>query len=733
MLFSLSWLGEYVELPADPAVVAERLTFAGFNVDSVAQGGAEDGGAGEAGAGEAGDVGHVGHVGHVVFDVEVTTNRPDCMNHVGLARELAVLFERPLRPPAVEAAEAIGPAAAVAVEIEDFDECPRFVALVIEGVRVGPSPAWLVRRLASIGQRSVNNVVDVTNFVLWETGQPMHAYDLDRLAGARLVVRRARPGERLMTLDGVERALDPEVLVIADAERPVGLAGVMGGRDSEVAAGTSRLLLEAAHFERRRVRLAAKRFGLHTDASHRFERGADLEACRAAADRAAALIAEIAGGRAVAGAVDRRVAPPPPRRGRLELARLNAFAGAELEGPAVERWLRGLGFAPELVAAAEMPPAAAASGPQGPRPKASGLAWEATVPSWRWFDFEPRLDGRVYEADLFEEALRIHGLDRIPSALPALPGSDGPRTERQRVRERVGRFLAGVGFAEAINFAWNDPQAAARLPVLRPELSPLALVNPLSERAAEMRRSLLANLVESARSNQRRGAAAVRLFEIGNVFFRKAEASPDSPLPLEEEHVALVCGGKVGLPWDREVALDLFDLEGVVEGLAATLGVTLDARPAPAAATPGMLAGSAAKLLGGAGEVVGLLGRLEEGEGFPLYACELRLAAFEGGGGSRRLVVPSRYPGINADLTLTHALNVSWREIAAAISAARPPELVGFALKARYQGEGVPAGAVNTTIAFSYNAGDRSMTQDEVNERQLALASELIRRFGWKG
>jgi phenylalanyl-tRNA synthetase beta chain len=746
MLFSRAWLGEYVELPADAAVVAERLTFAGFNVDSVAavgKGGvAGNGGAagngGVAGNGGAAGKGGAEDAGDVVFDVDVTTNRPDCMNHLGLARELAVLFERPLRPPpglaeraggddrqgtaaANEAVAAAELAAAAAVEIEDPAECPRFVARVVEGVRVGPSPPWLVKRLAAIGQRSINNVVDVTNFVLWEMGQPMHAYDLDRLAGARLVVRRARPGERLVTLDGVERALDPELLVIADGERPVGLAGVMGGRDSEVAGDTARLLLESAHFERRRVRLAAKRLGLHTDASHRFERGVDLEACRAAADRAAALIVEIAGGRALAGAVDRRAPPPPPRRGRLELARLNAFAGAEVEGAAVERWLRGLGFAPE----------------PAPWP---GAAWEATVPSWRWFDFEPRPDGRVYEADLFEEVLRIHGLDSIPAALPALAGSDGPPTRRQRVRERVRRFVAGVGFAEAINFAWEDPQAAARLPVLRPELAPLALLNPLSERAAVMRRSLLANLVESARFNQHRGAAAVRLFEIGSVFYRQAEeegsgggAGEVPRLPLEEEHVALVCGGRVGLPWDREVALDLFDLKGVVEGLAATLGVRLEARPAPPGRMPGMLAGSAAEVLDAGGEVVGALGRLEESEGFPLYACELRLAALEGGERSRRLVVPSRFPGINADFTLTHALGVSWREIEAAIEAARPPELVELTLKARYQGEGVPAGAVNTTITFSYNAGDRSMTQDEVNERQLALAAELSRRFGWQG
>jgi phenylalanyl-tRNA synthetase beta chain len=751
MLFARDWLAEYVELPAADGPLAERLTFAGFNVDAVRQA-PEEGGGG------------------TVLDVDVTTNRPDCMNHLGLARELAVLFDRPLGTPPALRREAAPAAAAgggrgrsgeggaggeggeggqeggqedparlagvVAVEVEDPADCPRYVARVVEGVRVGASPRWLVRRLASIGQRSVNNVVDVTNFVLWEAGQPLHAFDLDRLAGARVVVRRARPGERLVTLDGVPRELDPEVLVIADAERPVGLAGVMGGRDSEVTEGTTRVLIESGHFDRRRVRLTARRLGMHTDASHRFERGADLEACRIAADRAAELIAELAGGRVVAGAADCCAAPPPPRRGRLELGRLNAFAGAEMAAADVERWLAGLGFAPAAATAiASVPvPGTATASAAAPGTAAAAApapaAWEATVPSWRWFDFEPAPDGRVYEADLFEEVLRIHGLDRIPAALPALAGSDGPRTERQRVRERVRRFLAGVGFAEAINFAFEDPRAAAGLPTLRPGAAPLALRNPLSERQSAMRRSLLANLLDSARFNQRRGAAAVRLFEIGTAFFARAAGSEGGPLPVEEEHVAMVCGGTVGLPWDREVTLDLFDLKGAVEGLAGALGVCLLARPA---ALPGMAAGGAAELLDGGGAVVGVLGQIEQEEGFALFACELRLAALEGdGGASRPLELPSRFPGIDADLTLTHPASVRWRDLETAIAALRPPELAGFALKVRYQGEGVPAGAVNTTLAFSYNAQDRSLTQDEVNQRQLALAAELTRRFGWK-
>jgi phenylalanyl-tRNA synthetase beta chain len=374
------------------------------------------------------------------------------------------------------------------------------------------------------------------------------------------------------------------------------------------------------------------------------------------------------------------------------------------------------------------------------QPIAEAAAWDVTVPSWRWFDFEPRPDGRVYEADFFEEVIRIHGFAGIPAALPALAGSDGPATERQRVRQRTRTFLAGLGYAEAINFGFDDPKAAANLPSLRPGLEPLLLANPLSEHHRAMRQSLLANLLASARFNQRRGAAAVRLFEVGTVFYRRGAMSPGAApvnphdrtaeLPDEQEQVALICGGKVGQPWDREVALDLFDLKGAVEALAETLGVRLTARSAE---LTGLLVGSAAELLDDAGRVVGICGRLAEEEGYPLYVAEVALAALAGGAAVHALSLPPRVPGIAADLTLTHALRVSWQELEDAIAALRSPELTSFALKIRYQGDGVPEGAVNTTVTFHYNAADRTLTQDVVNERQQALATELNRQFGWKG
>jgi phenylalanyl-tRNA synthetase beta chain len=687
MEFSASWLVEYVDLPADPRELQRRLTDAGFNVEGLSE-----------------------REGDTVLDVEVTTNRPDCMNHFGLAREIAVLYGRPLRrPPAAPAEAAERSADAASIVIEDFEGCPRFTARVVRGVRVGPSPEWLRRRLESIGQRSINNVVDVTNFVLWELGQPLHAYDLAKLAGATLMARWARPGERLVTLDGQQRELDPEVLVIADAERPVGLAGVMGGLESEVTDATRDVLIEGAHFDRRTVRIAGKRFGLHTDAKHRFERGSDPEMCAEAVSRAAALIAEVAGGTALSGVIDvRDGARTWSRRGRLDLAKLDAFAGAKVDPADSERWLTGLGFGVD-------------------RAGGNGV-WSVTVPSWRYFDVQPRPEPphEIYPQDLYEEVLRIYGLDRIPATLPAIPGADAPRPENQIRRERIRGLLAAAGYAEVVTFAFLDPAAEATLPKLRPQAKPIRLANPLSEQYSVLRRSLAPNLVETARFNQRRGLPAVRMFEIATVFFD----NPGGELPDQPEHVGLICGGKLGDPWEREVELDLFDLKGTVEALGAACGVRFDVRPAT---LPDLLQGNAAELLRD-GVVVGCFGRVADEEGYPLYLAELSADALAGGEMTLAVEPPSRFPGISADFTLTHALDLPWSEIDAAISEKpRPANLVSWRLKVRYRGPGVPDGAVNTTISFEYNARERSLTQEEVNAQQLDLNQKLVDRFGWKG
>lgn len=688
MEFSCDWLAQYVDLPALPQELAGRLTAAGLAVEGISAGAA--------------------HGDDTVLDIDVTTNRPDCMNHFGLAREIAVLYGTPLRrPPASPAEGAEKNADAARVTIDDFEGCPRFTGRVVRGVQIGPSPEWLRRRLESIGLRPINNVVDVTNFILWELGQPLHAYDFAKLAAGELIVRRARAGEKLVTLDGVDRELDPEILVIADAERPVGLAGVMGGLESEVTAETRDIFIEGAHFGRQQVRATAKRQGMHTDASHRFERGADPEICGEAVSRAALLIAEIAGGTVLAGVLDiRDTAKSWSRQGRLDLKKLDAFAGAAIDPADSERWLTGLGFGVD---------------------SSQKDVWGITVPSWRYFDFQPRPEPphEVYPQDVYEEVLRVFGLDRIPAALPGIPGADAPRAETLIRRDRVRRQLAASGYTEAVHFAFLDPARDAAFPSLKADAKPIRLANPISEQLSVLRRSIVPSLVDTARFNQRRGLPAVRMFEIANAFY----ARPERGIPDQPEHVGLVCGGRLGSPWEREVELDLFDLKGALDGLFEAFGVRLEARPAE---LTGVLGGNSAELVRG-GEVVGWFGRVAEDGAYPLYAAELATAALAGGDVNLQVDPPSRFPGVSADFTFTHRLETPWAEIERAIRESAPADLVSWQLKDRYRGTGVPEGAVNTTLSFHYNARERSLTQEEVNARQGVLNQDLERRFGWKG
>lgn len=675
MKFSRDWLAQYVELKEDDATLRERLTAVGLAVDAVEK-----------------------RDGDTIFDVDVTANRPDCMNHLGLARELAVLFDRPLLMPQVEIAAAPELAAdACRILVEEPELCPRYAALAIRGVTVGPSPEWLRRKLEAIGSRSINNVVDVTNYVLWETGQPLHAFDLERLAGAEIRVRRARAGETLTTLDGTLRNLDSEILVIADAEVPVGLGGIMGGLDSEVTSATRHVLLESAHFNPATVRRGARKLEMHTDASHRFERGCDPEGCVVAAHRAAALIAELAGGQVLAGEIDVRRPPSPLPVIDLDLERLCRFAGIPIAAGEVERVLGGLGFALEH--------------------RGEGR-WRVTVPSWRIFDFiDP------YPADLYEEVLRIHGLDAIPSTLPQIAGSDAPESPAHRRRRIAGDHLAACGFSEAINFAFHDRGADASYPTLYEGRAALALANPLSDRYAVMRRSLLPNLIASARYNQRRGASVVHLFEIGHVFADAGEGRTE-----EMDSLAMVLGGQTGTPWERSVELDLYDLKGTVESLGEALGVDFAYRPATVYR---LKTGTAAEIWF-EDEVIGHLGELDEDEE-TLFVAEIALDRLETRDLWQTVSLPSRFPGIAVDLTLTHARERSWHELEQMITEQMDAALASFHLKDRYVGPGVPAGAVNTTISFLYNSNERSLTQDEVNERHGALARRLEEHLGWAG
>ena len=415
MQFSYNWLSEYVTTDS-PQQAAEALTGAGLNVDLIEE--------------------HTTASGDKDFllEIEVTTNRPDAMNHFGLAREISVVLERELRWPTHGDATAAELDESVArVVVEDADLCPRFTARVIEGVTIGPSPQWLVDRLEAIGVRSINNVVDVTNYLLWEWGQPQHAYDLDTLAGRTIIVRRAKEGESAKTLDGETRELEQGMCLITDPTDIIGVGGVMGGLDTEVTEKTSRVLLEAAWFDPDSVRRTSRRLGLHTDASHRFERGADFGLAMRANDRACKLITELAGGTVLDAAIDVVAEEHLPTLAKIEVepAAIGKFAGADIDSAEARRWLDGLGFTVE---------------------GADDQTWSVTPPTWRALDVSLR-------ADVYEEVLRLFGYDNVPAELPAMKGADAPESLEQRRRRLVRGHMVACGFAEAVD--WGFPCSGA--------------------------------------------------------------------------------------------------------------------------------------------------------------------------------------------------------------------------------------------------------------------------------
>src|SRR5271167_769731 len=471
MKISPQWLRDFVDLPVNYHQLADELTLAGIAVEGVS------------GEGDA-----------TVFEMEITTNRPDAMNHYGVAREASALYDLPLKPidPRLPAPQG---KSAVTIDIQEPELCPRFTAREIRGVTIKPSPPHIVGRLQLLDQRPISNAVDATNYVLWESGKPTHVFDLDLLEGRRLVIRKARSGETLKTLDGVERKLSTEDLVVADAKKPVGLAGVMGGFDTMITEKTKNILIESAWWDPVTVRRMSKRHGIHTDASHRFERGADFESTIASTNRVAELILASGGGTLCGNVIDviaRKLDLAPVE---LNLAEVHRILGEKLSMVEISRILTRLGFA--------MVPGGEAT-------------YLVHIPSWR-LDIER-------EIDIIEEIARLHGYDKFPNTLPAYSGEvrelpDAPKDARLR------SSLLALGYDETISLTCISKADAQRFSTA-PELD---LANPLSDEASVMRTSMVPGMLNMLAYNLNRGSENVRLFESGNVF----EASADKSLEMK--------------------------------------------------------------------------------------------------------------------------------------------------------------------------------------------------------
>ncbi|HVR72312.1 MAG TPA: phenylalanine--tRNA ligase subunit beta [Vicinamibacteria bacterium] len=657
MKIPLSWLKEFVDVPVEAARLGEDLTLVGLALEGIERHGAD-----------------------AVLDLDVTTNRVDCMNVHGVAREASVIYALPLRSLDLTFAEAGTPARqALEVEIEAPDLCPRFCARVLD-VRLGPSPAWLRDRLELVGVRPINNVVDVTNYVMMEMGQPSHAFDLARIPGGKLVARWAREGERLTTLDGAERVLTSRHGVVASPEGALALAGVMGGAASEVSEATRTVALEAAYWDPLSIRRGAKALGMHTEASHRFERGADPEGTAAATARIAHLLGRIGAGTARPGLIDRLAAPPALRQIALRPSRTDAVLGTTVPRDRARAILTGLGFRP----GAE-----------------SGEATSFTVPSWR---------GDVSrEIDLVEEVGRHHGLGNIPPTVPPARGAEGLRPRQVRER-RLRDLLVGAGLTEVVTHAFVSDALAAGSPPR------VAVENPLSEEQGVLRSSLVVpGLLSTLRTNLRQGRRDVAVFETGRVF------SPREGAPGEEPRLGLLLAGELGAGhWSaRGRVVDFFDVKALVELVAERLGpgaFTLATDGLPALLHPG----KAARVADG-GTLSGWLGALHpdvlrawdlRGE---VYVAELPLDPFlEAPSAPPRYRPLAKAPAVLRDLSVVCDRSLTVAALEARVRSAAGEHLRSLRVVDLYEGPPVPAGRVGVTLALAFQDPERTLTGEEV-------------------
>lgn len=675
MKVSYTWLKELVDFDLSPRHLAEKLTMAGLAVDRVEE-----------------------VAGDAILDLDLTSNRPDCLSHLGVAREIAVICGTSVRLPDTRVEEDEEEAARLtSIEILDPDLCPRYTARLIMGVRVGSSPTWVVERLEKLGQRSINNVADITNLVLLELGHPLHAFDFDRLVGRRIIVRRARAGEMLKTLDGVRRTLSDEMLVIADAVRPVALAGIMGGEETEISSRTTNVLLESAYFHPLSIRRTARALGMATEASYRFERGTDYEAPARAADRAARLIAEVAGGRVLRGLIDVSARPLTRPRLRLRRSRLRRIVGMDIPLSEAERILRALEFAVERVSDEEL---------------------TAVPPSFR-----VDMDG---EDDLVEEVARHIGYDAIPMTLPPWSGA-GELLPGEDRRRDIRRLLTMQGFSEAITFSFVNEALDA---LFRSEETPVVrILNPIDETRAQLRTSPLPGLLESLARNLNHGVKNVRLFEIGKCF-RAAADRPD-----EVEMLGLAATGLINeTAWrDHQRPFGFYEMKGVIEAILEKLRIgdyTVTASPEPY-----LHPGQSARFLRH-GEWLADCGQLH-----PRVAALLKFKqpVFVAVVDMRHLVTPSgetvryrplpRFPAVQRDISFIVAQGVTYAEIADSIRRLGIPELTEIRLFDVYTGPGIPPGKRSLSISLRLQAEDRTLTEDEITEIHSRVVALLRDRF----
>ncbi|MGA8150291.1 MAG: phenylalanine--tRNA ligase subunit beta [Terriglobales bacterium] len=671
MKLSPQWLRDFVDLTVNNHRVAEDLTSVGMAVEGIS-----------------------GEGDSAVFEMEIGTNRPDAMNHYGVAREASAIYDLPLKViepklPAPTGEHARPPS--FPIEIEDEQGCARFTARIIRDAAITPSPAKIVQRLGLLDQRSINNAVDATNYVLWEMGKPTHVFDLDLLEGGKIVVRRARDGETLKTLDGVERKLTSEDLVVADAKKPVGLAGTMGGFHTMITDKTRNILIESAWWDPLTVRKMSRRHGLHTDASHRFERGADFESTVLSCDRVAELILQLGGGQLVGAPIDviaRRLDQAPIG---LRMSEVRRILGSGLDANQVSRILRRLGF--ELL----------------PEP-GEDLEFTVRIPSWR-MDVER-------EIDLIEEIARLHGYDKFENTLPAFSGAVVELPDAVKDKKLRSSLLA-LGYNEAVSLTFishDDAEHFSTVPVIE-------LANPQSEEASVMRNSLVPGMLNMLSYNLNRGIDNVRLFEAGNVF----EAAGAKAIELKR-----ICMGATGSATDPSVhqpsrPISFFDLKGDVETVLDSFqhnALSYDRQTAeyfhPERSARVLMDGAMVAQLGQLHPETAARRKLRQ----DIFLAELYLdKLYQHGLREVRYEPLPRYPSVGRDFSFIFADKVIFQQIQHAVAALRIDELRSFVPVEIFRGGSVPAGKYSLLLRTVFQSHERTLREDEVAQ----WSSQIVR------
>jgi phenylalanyl-tRNA synthetase beta chain len=655
-------------------------------------------------------LGEVLPLGESVLEIEVTPNRSDCFGVHGVAREVHAITGAPVAAdPWSEDAPAEGEGevsdyASVTVEVPEL--CPRFTARVFTDVEVGPSPPWLQARLSAAGQRPINNVVDITNYVMLMTAQPLHAFDLDKVPGGELIVRTANEGEKMTTLDDVERSFDAETVLVCDREGPSGIAGIMGGRRSEVSGGTTRVLLEVANWNGTNILRSSRMLGLRSEASARFEKGLHPALCMRAQRIASRLLVELCGARLVPGTIDVSGEIPEPHRLRLRASRVRGLLGMEISQEDQKTYLERLGFEAD----------------------AEGEDLAVVVPPDRHYDV-------TREADLIEEVARVHGLDEhLPTTLPSTGSAVGGLSREQRLRRRAEDALRDLGFDQIVGWSFTDPGEAGRLriPADDPRAKPVLLANPLSEEQSAMRTTLLGSLLDVAARNVARGAGNLALFESARVYLDgEGEFAGDRPSPFSEPHrfAGIAVGSLTPRSWrGGGEAADFFAVKGTLEALVAQLGVQLGFAPAeepflhPGRAAAVSIDGAAVGWLGEVHPLVCRTWDLDGAVAFELDATPLIAAATLG---EESYEDVTTFPAVYQDLAVVVPGDVSADRVQEAILAGGG-ELLGQAeVFDLYEGEQLGENRKSLALNLEFRAADRTLTDEEVAGLRDSINAKL--------